>query len=94
MVGVNIMCTRSAGEGSSKLIALLGFISFLFLICFLQLVGALEHDLFLYDLVWVLLLRLRLESSLFVLPLPLCWVLCLMELARVSSKYIDERKKV
>lgn len=45
--------------------------------------GTLFAPLPLCDFVWVLLVWLRLGSSLFVLPFPLCWVLCLMELARV-----------
>lgn len=45
MVGVNIMCTRSAGEGSSKLYSLLGFASFFyFLYASCKLVGSLEHN--------------------------------------------------
>ncbi len=50
--------------------------------------GTLFAPLPLRDLVWVLLVCLRLGSSLFVLPSPLCWVLCFMELARVSSSLI------
>jgi hypothetical protein len=50
--------------------------------------GTLFAPLSLCDLVWVLLVCLRLGSSLFVLPSPLCWVLCFMELARVSSSLI------
>ncbi len=58
---------------------------FLFLICFLQLVGTLEHDLFIYPLItyfglcfsdWDLS-----PLSLFLL-FPLCWVFCFMKFVR------------
>jgi hypothetical protein len=57
VVGVNIMCTRSAGEGSSKLYSLLGFASFFyFLYASCNWWGLWNIILFLYDLVWVLVL--------------------------------------
>jgi hypothetical protein len=55
---------------------------FLFPICFVWMVGALEHNLWPTLGFWVCFSWDLLESSLFVLSCPLCWVLYFKEFAR------------
>lgn len=65
------------------------FCTLFFLICFLGLVKAWKHDLFLYALMtyllWVLLFWPKVETFFFVSSFPLCWVFPLREFARDSS---------
>jgi hypothetical protein len=60
-------------EGSFKLILFFRFLFYFYML--LVMVGALEHNWSLCDPLWVSLSR----------PFPLFWVLCLMELTKVSS---------
>jgi hypothetical protein len=65
-----------------------GFHPFLFLICSLWVVGALEHDLFQCPFVTHFTFcsfGSNLVPLFFFPSFPPCWVLCLMEFARVSS---------
>jgi len=62
--------------------ALSGFRPLTSLICFLWLVKALEHNGPFMTNFGFLHFWLGLGSSLFVLPFPLCWVLCLIKLVR------------
>jgi hypothetical protein len=62
--------------------ALSGFRPLTSLICFLWLVKALEHNCPFVTDFGFLHFWLGLGSSLFVLPFPLCWVLCLIQLVR------------
>jgi hypothetical protein len=79
------------GEGSSKLITLSIFIPFFFymLLVTSEGFGTQSVPLPLYDSLWVkVFFWLRLQSFVFVVFSPLCWVLSLMEFARVSSSIL------
>jgi len=83
-----LRCAVIVSEDAFRFITFSGFHPFLFLICSLRVVGALEHYLFRCPFVTHFTFcsfGSNLVPLFFFPSFPPCWVLCLMEFARVSS---------